>query len=302
MEGVRPARHGGGTPPLQMSGGGMKGINHLVLAARDLEAQRSLYAGLGFTLTPRADHPFGTSNSVVQLHGSYLELLSLTRPEIVPEPTAEKFSFAAYNRDFLARRAGFSMLALDSEDTAADLAAWKATGLKTYEPFEFSRMAKTARGEERRIGFSLGFVSDPAAPWLGLFSCRHFAPDYFAQTEYLHHANGAVRVEDVWISGEGAVGLAGYFETVVGGRASVKNGCSVLRTPIGSIVIAPPAMFEAEFGVLPPHLEDGPHLAGYTIGCRSLDFFDGKGLNHVGERLVIPPEEAFRTALAFRSI
>src|SRR5262245_19653275 len=124
-----------------MSGGGMKGINHLVLAARDLDAQRSLYAELGFTLTPRADHPFGTSNSVLQLEGSYLELLSLTRPELVPEPTAETFSFAAFNRDYLARHEGFSMLVLDSADTVADLADWKKAGLKTYEPFEFSRLA-----------------------------------------------------------------------------------------------------------------------------------------------------------------
>lgn len=278
----------------------MKGINHLVLAAHDLEALRAFYAGLGFTLTPHADHPFGTSNTAVQLHGSYLELLSLTRPEIVPEPAADKFSFAAFNRDFLARHEGFSMLVLDSEDTVADLSGWKAAGLKTYEPFEFSRMAKTANGEERRIGFSLGFVSNTAAPWLGLFSCRHFAPDYFEQPEYLQHANGAMRVEDVWISGQGAAELTGYFETVAGGKASVENGGSFLRTPVGSIVIAPPEKFEATFGVPPPHPEDGPHLAGYTVGCRSLDFFDGKGLSQVRERLVLAPEKAFGTALAFR--
>jgi len=280
----------------------MKGINHLVLAARELEALRAFYAGLGFTLTPRADHPFGTSNSVVQLHGSYLELLSLTRPQLVPEPTAQTFSFAAFNRDFLVRHEGFSMLALDSEDTAADLAAWKAAGLMTYEPFEFSRMAKAASGEERRIGFSLGFLSSPAAPWLGLFSCRHFAPDYFAQPEYLRHPNGAVRVGDVWISGEGAVALSGYLETVVGARAAMQDGSSVLQTPIGSIVLAPPEKFEAAFGVPPPHPRDGPHLAGCTIGCRSLDFFEGKGLGQIGDRLVLPPERAFGTALAFRRI
>jgi hypothetical protein len=280
----------------------MKGINHLVLAAGDLDAQRSLYAAFGFTLTPRADHPFGTSNSVVQLEGSYLELLSLTRPELVPEPTAETFSFAAFNRDYLARHEGFSMLVFDSADTTADLAAWKKARLRTYEPFEFSRMAKTASGEERRIGFALAFVSNSAAPWLGLFSCRHFAPDYFAQPDYLRHANGAARVDDVWISGAGATELAGYFETVAGGSGVREDGRVVLRTPAGSIVLASTEEFEAAFGVPPPHPADGPHLAGYTIGCRSLDFFDGKGLHQVGDRLVLPSEKALGTALAFRRI
>lgn len=280
----------------------MKGINHLVLGARNLDAIRSRYAELGFTLTPRAEHPFGTANSVVQLEGSYLELLSLTRPERVPEPTPERFSFAAFNRDYLARHEGFSMLALDTDDTVADTAAWKKAGLRTYEQFEFSRLAKTASGEERRIGFALAFVSNAAAPWLGLFSCRHFAPDYFAQADYLRHANGAVRLEDVWISGEGATDLTGYFETVAGGKAVVQNGSVVLRTPVGSIVLAPPEKFEAAFGVPPPYPSDGPHLAGYTIGCRSLGFFEGMGLRRVEDRLVVAPEHAFGTALAFRKV
>lgn len=280
----------------------MKGINHLVLAAHDLDAVRSLYAELGFTLTPRADHPFGTSNAVVQLHGSYLELLSLTRPGLVPEPTAERFSFAAFNRDYLARHEGFSMLALDSQDTVADIAAWTKAGQATYEPFEFSRLAKAASGEELRIGFALAFVSNRAAPWLGLFSCRHFAPDYFAQPDYLRHANGALRVEDVWISGEGATGLSPYFATVAGGEFRAEEGSLVLRTPEGSIVLAPPDRFEAAFGAPPPHPGDGPHLAGCTIGCGALDFFDGKGLGQVRDRLVLGPEKAFGTALAFRKV
>ena len=45
----------------------MREINHLVLASNDLDAMRSAYAALGFTLAPRGQHPFGTGNSVIQL-------------------------------------------------------------------------------------------------------------------------------------------------------------------------------------------------------------------------------------------
>ena len=61
----------------------MKGINHLVLAGYDLEAMRSHYAALGFTVMPRAQLPFGTGNSVIQLHGTYLEPLAITAPQDV---------------------------------------------------------------------------------------------------------------------------------------------------------------------------------------------------------------------------
>lgn len=277
----------------------LKGINHLVLAARDMDALRQRYERLGFTLTPRAQHPFGTGNSVAQLHGSYLELLSVTQPENVPEPQDGAFSFAAFNRDFLAKHEGFSMLVLDTPDAAADRERWANAGLRTYAPFDFSRMAKKANGEEVRVGFALAFTSHPDAPWLGLFSCQHFAPDYFEQPEYLRHANGALGIADVWISGDGALDLAGWLEAVTGAQAVTEGACKVLTLRTGRIVLAPPDEFEAAFRVRPPNARSGPHLAGYTVRCGSLGFFDGMGLERIGERLVVRPEDAFGTALGF---
>src|SRR5450756_505168 len=97
----------------------MKGINHLVLASLDLEALRSAYQALGFAVKARGGLPFGISNSVVQLQGSYLELLSVTGD--VPEHSPGHFSFGAFNRDYLARHEGFSMLVLDTPDARADI-------------------------------------------------------------------------------------------------------------------------------------------------------------------------------------
>src|SRR5262245_57450077 len=114
----------------------MKGINHLVLAGHHLEAMRSNSRALAFTITPRGLHPFGTGNSIIQLHGTYLELLSVTSPQDVPEHRAGNFSFAAFNRDYLARHEGFSMMVLDTPDARADIASWRTAGLQTSEPYD----------------------------------------------------------------------------------------------------------------------------------------------------------------------
>jgi glyoxalase-like protein len=114
----------------------VRGINHFVLTARSLDAISAAYERLGFTLAPRGQHPFGTGNVVIQLHGNYIELLSVTRPQDVPEHSEERFSFAAFNRDYLARHEGFSMTAFGTPDAVADRNAWSAEGLKTYEPVE----------------------------------------------------------------------------------------------------------------------------------------------------------------------
>ncbi|CAN5171936.1 hypothetical protein BH10PSE7_BH10PSE7_11010 [soil metagenome] len=278
----------------------MKGINHLVLAGNDLDAMRSVYAALGFTLTPRAQHPFGTGNSVIQLHGSYLELLALTKPEDVPEDRAGYFSFAGFNRDYLRRHEGFSMLVLDTADAAADIAAWRAGGLQTYAPFEFSRMAAMPDGDTIRLGFSLAYISDPRAPWLGHFACQHFAPEYYAQPRYLSHANGATHVHDVWITGDGALALATHMSLFTGvSTRSAGPGRTEFKTAAGTVILAKAGEFERAFGMPPPHPFDGPHLAGYTVGCRSLDVISDMGLEKMRERHVVPPAAGFGTAIGF---
>jgi hypothetical protein len=276
----------------------MKGINHLVLAGHDLEAMRSHYADLRFTVTPRGQHPFGTGNSLIQLHGTYLELLAVTAPQDVPEHRAGHFSFAAFNRDYLARHEGFSMLVLDTSDARADIEAWREAGLQTYEPFDFSRTAKMADGQDITVSFSLAFVSHPAAPWLGLFACQHYAPEYFAQPRYVQHANGAMRVQDVWIVGETAPDLAGFMQTDTGTKAAMDDpSVTTLQTRIGTIVLARPQAFEKAFGLAAPHPDDGPHLAALTLVCQTIGQL--ADLPRVGNRHVLAPDKNFGTAIGF---
>jgi len=285
-----------------MKEGRMRGINHLVLAGHDLDAMRHAYEGLGFTLTPRGQHPFGTGNSVVQLHGGYLELLGVTRPQDVPEHGKRNFSFAAFNRDYLARHEGFSMLVFDTPDARADLATWQGAGLHTYAPFDFQRQATLPNGEEVTVGFALAFVSNPAAPWIGLFACQHFRPDYYEQERYLAHPNTAQDVREVWISGDGAPDLSGFMAKVTGlAPKSAARGCITFETRTGSVILAEPAAFEAAFGESPPHAKDGPHLAGLTIGCADTGFTAGRGLDKIGNRYVLPSARNFGTTLAFTS-
>lgn len=278
----------------------MKGIDHLVLAGHDLDAMRDRYASLGFTMTPRAQHPFGTGNTAIQLHGSYLELLSVTKPEDVIEPGPGEFSFSAFNRDYLARHEGFSMLVLGTGDAAAEAECWKTAGLQTYAPFDFSRLATFPGGEEKRIGFSLAYTSTPDAPWLGHFACQHHAPEYFAQPQFLTHANTAHAIGEVWITGDGALGLVDHMRVFAGGEGVAKEpGRYVFETPRGRIILSDADNFRQAFGVAPPHAGDGPHLGGFTVDCASFESFAGKGLEAIGERLVLTPEQAFGTAVGF---
>lgn len=248
----------------------MKGIDHLVLCGRDHQAMRETYAALGFTLTPQARHPFGTGNSLIQLEGCFLELLSVFEPQKISEPPEGQFSFAAFNRDFLARGEGMSMLVLDSLDARADVAAFRAAGLQTYEPFDFSRKARLPTGKEVTVSFSLAFATHPAMPDMAFFTSQQHAPEHFWKTEYQRHANRALTVLEVCLVAERPADHADFLSAFSGFPAETTADGITVRTARGNISCLTPRSFEKNFRRATPEVKRGPRFAAFTIGVRRM--------------------------------
>lgn len=247
----------------------MKGIDHLVLCGSDLSRMRDGYADLGFTLTPVAQHPFGTQNSLVQLDGCFLELLSLADVDLIPEHRPGHFSFAAFNRIFLEEGEGFSMLVLDSEDARGDVAFYRRNGLHTYEVFDFSRKAKLPAGEDATVGFSLAFVSSPQMPRAGFFCCEQRSPEYFWQPRYQMHPNGATAILEVALVAERPADVKPFVELFSGLTAEPRDQGFRIVTARGDISILKPDAFEEDYGIASPVLDRGPRFAGYTVGLKT---------------------------------
>jgi hypothetical protein len=247
----------------------MKGIDHLVLCGRDQSAMRDNYASLGFTLTPEARHPFGTGNSLIQLEGCFLELLSVLEPEKIIPAAAGQFSFGAFNRDFLAQGEGMSMLVLDSTDARADVAAFRARGLTTYDPFDFERKAKLPDGREVTVGFSLAFATDPALPGLAFFTCQQHAPEHFWKPQYQRHANRALTILDVSLVAERPQNHVAFLSAFTGFAPENIPGGVTFRTARGNISCITPERFAENFGREPDRTKN-PHFAAFTVGVRRI--------------------------------
>jgi catechol 2,3-dioxygenase-like lactoylglutathione lyase family enzyme len=99
-----------------------RGLDHIVHAVRDLDAAGEFYRRAGFTVGARNRHPWGTHNRIVQFPGFFVELIAVGEPELIVPPTARSFSFGDFTRSFLGREQGLSMLVLEGEDAAADVA------------------------------------------------------------------------------------------------------------------------------------------------------------------------------------
>jgi len=176
-----------------------RSFDHLVLAVNDLDSASEFYKKIGFKLTPRAQHPFGTGNHLVQLQGCFLELLAVTQPEDIPTLDDTAFNFSAYNQDYLTRGQGLSMMVLQTKDAAADRDEFAAYGLETYDLFNFSRLAELPDGSKVTVGFTLAFTSVRNLPEAMVFTCQQWRPDLFWKPEYQQHPNGAQTITEVFL-------------------------------------------------------------------------------------------------------
>lgn len=179
-------------------------VDHLVIPVHDLAAAAGALEGAGFIVTPRADHPFGTSNRLLVFMDTYLELVAITRPALLPPD-----GFADEVRSFLESGEGVSHVVLSCHDPEADFRLVTAAGLAEDEVFEFSRPAPRADGSVTGASFSI--VRTLSTAPLGAFLCAHDVPDAVWHESHLKHPNEARRIVGLELPGP-APEVFGVFE------------------------------------------------------------------------------------------
>lgn len=265
-----------------------RGIDHLVIAVRDLAAARAAYAALGFSVTPVARHPWGTENSLVQFDGAFLELLAVADAATIPEPAPGRFSFGAFNRDALAQGEGATMLVLDSADEAADRAAFAARGLPVFEPFHFERVARGPDGAGRRVAFSLTFTAAEALPGIGFFTCRQHVPENFWNPAYQRHDNGVAGFAAVVIATPDPAAAAAFMAAFADAVPQPVAGGVRVGTARGDVLLLTPEAARP-YGPSPgPH----PRIAAVVFADR-----DGRPADPAAGAVPVPAAEACGLAL-----
>lgn len=246
-------------------------IDHVVIAVRDLDAAARAYEALGFTLTPRAQHPWGTANRLAQFEGrNFIELLEVDRPGRVlghdPDADPPAFSFGAYNRDFIANGEGMSMLVLAGQDSRADVARFARAGLKTYAPFDFERHARLPDGSDVTVAFSLAFATHPQMQRAVFFTCHNRFPEHFWRAEYQRHPNGALAITRVFMIADEPGRYGEFFAGLTcGGIRSQPGGIAVSCGTQELVILGPAVADRALPGGARLDLASGPRLIGLAI-------------------------------------
>jgi hypothetical protein len=176
-------------------------LDHLVVVVPDLDTAARHLDQEGFLVTPESHHPFGTSNRLVMFPDCYLELVTVTRPDLIP-PTG----FAAFVAGCLERsRPGVRMVVLKTDDPAADRDRLLRAGIEAPEPFHFGREMTLPDGSTTRVEFDT-LLPPAATPDFSVFYCRHRHPEAVWHPGFLQHPNGAGGLRAVRLDDPGATG------------------------------------------------------------------------------------------------
>jgi hypothetical protein len=242
-----------------------RALDHIVHAVRDLDAAAELYRRLGFTVGARNRHPWGTHNHIVQLPGFFIEILAVAEPDKLGSDGFSRL-FGAYNREFLAKQEGFSLLILESSDAAADERAFAQAGIAVSDVMRFEREGKRPDGSPVKVAFSLAFAGDRLAPDIHFATCQQHFPENFWNPALQAHANTVAAVGGVDLVAVNPTDHHIFLSAFVGERAlqATSSGLAV-ATPRGEIRIMDPAAFRIHYGVDAPDVSQGARIGALRL-------------------------------------
>jgi len=194
----------------------LEGIDHAVIAVRDIDRAETQFRRLGFNLTPRGHHTrLGSYNHCAMFSDDYLELIALGTQS---RPFLERF---------LAVREGLSGIAFRTRDARATNARLRAEGFNPADPVAFGRPVATA-SRSGNARFVTTEVDTSLMHGTRVFFCQHDTPELVWHPDYQRHANGVSAILALTLideSGEVAATYARLLgkpaEPIADGRAII---------------------------------------------------------------------------------
>ncbi|WP_270937125.1 VOC family protein, partial [Falsiroseomonas oryzae] len=201
------------------------GLDHVVIAVRDLDRAAEAWAALGFTMSPRGTHSahMGSGNYTMMLGEDYMELLGVLTPT----------EHNAGLRAFLDGREGLDRGAFTTDDAAAGAAELRARGLAATGPVAFGRPVQLPGGGEAEARFNVfQWPKEERPAGLGIFACQHLTRENVWIPELQRHANGASRILRVEVLARDPAAAAAQMARLID-RAVAPELDGALRVPTG---------------------------------------------------------------------
>ena len=278
---------------------GLAGIDHVIVAVRDLEKGRADWTRLGFVPTPRGRHVGqGTANYCLMFGRDYLELLGFAEPDEQSERL----------RAFLERREGPMRVAFAPSGSVEEAArAIASLGLHPGEPRALGRRLELPEGAVVPR-FSLSSLPAEETPGLDCFVCGHLTPELVRRPDWLLHPNAVRGIKSLYLVVEDTAALLPAYDRLFGlHEVTTTDAVASVRVGPHRILFSTPD----DFATMHPGLDLDPgfplpgiaaiELATADIG-RTAEWLRRRGVGFAepgGRRIAVPAAEASGTILFF---
>lgn len=207
-------------------------IDHVILNVRGaLDETARAFADLGFSLSERNHHPFGSSNHLIVFAGEYIEILGM------------EAGAAASDGALSARRLGLMGLVFRPPVPVEQMRqAYLQQQLEVGRSFSFSRLARLPNGQQATASFDLLYLPDTTTEDGAVFFCQHHAPSLVWNDAAGTHANGACAIQELVVAAQDPLKtLRGYTPYFQAGRVQEVPGGYALRGDRSTLrIVRPP--------------------------------------------------------------
>jgi hypothetical protein len=278
----------------------IRGIDHVLIAASDLERSVEVWRRLGFVTTPYGRHVGkSTANYCIMFPKDYLELIGIVDPASPP---------SQHNDLIAARGDGLFATALSPDSAEAARQAVIDAGIEALPLRDLHRAVERPDGTAD-LYFKNFDLADAATPDYRFFFCHHLTPDEMRHPDWLAHPNGVVGVDGIVVVCPGPAAHADAYAKLFGGDAvGVDGGVLTIRAGRHRARFMTDAAFRAAYSAA--ELPAAPAAAyGASVGFLVRDvaataaWLDRAGVAHVRTDggILVAPGEATGVLVQFRA-
>ena len=175
------------------------------------------FTSQGFQLTPLAHHNLGSSNRLIMLDSSYIELLGWEKGKPIQRAEIAKQAI------------GLDALVFRTQDANACYSHLKESGFAVNPVQDLSRegefMGKTVLVQFKTVRFA-----EQPIPGLRIYFCEHLTPEYVWQQQWLTHPNQMQYLPQISLTSPNIAQTAAAFQRLLNlSKLAVVSGPNAIQ-------------------------------------------------------------------------
>lgn len=282
-------------------------LDHLVLPTADLDVARARLGALGFTVSPRGIHPFGTENCCVYFaDGTFMEPLAVANASAADTAIAAGNVFVARDREYRENfgQEGFSAIVFGTSDADADHRRYTEAGISAGARLDFSRPFVDAAGKTDTASFRLAFASNPVVADTFLFACERANAPKVDRSALQLHENGVGAIFEVIAISANPSALLPMLAVAADAKPKPPSQADELALPNARLSVFTPQEYEHRVG-LPAGKATELRFAAVVFSVASLEklrvVLAQRGTAHdIGDKcIVVAPAKGQGAAFIF---